>query len=202
MPKQPISHHIDTKGIRSIQSIVGSYLYYGRAMDGNILTSLNDIGTKQSKPTQNTNVEADWLLDYLHTHPDTELLFKASDMVLWVDSNVVYLIKPGDKYCMAGFYYLSSNPVKLSLGAKPPLNGAINIVCKSIPHNMVSAAESEMAELCMNVQEIIPTRHAIIALGYHQPPKPLKQTIPLPLLLLTILSNSAEVKLGICDGIG
>ena len=73
---------LDEKGKRRIQSIVGSCLYYGRAMDGTILTSLNDIGSQQALPTKDTKVEADWLLDYLHTHPDAILLFKASDMVL------------------------------------------------------------------------------------------------------------------------
>ena len=39
---------------------------------------------------------------------------------------------------------------------------------------MASAAESEMAGLFMNAQEIIPIRHALIALAHHQPPTPLK----------------------------
>ena len=168
------SPYLDTKGIRRIQSIVGSCLYYGRAMDGTILTSLNDIGTQQAQPTQNKNAEADWLLDYLHTHPDAELLFKASDMVLWVDSDAAYLVKPGAKSRMAGFYYLSSHPDKLSSGAKPSLNGAIHIFCKTIPHVMASAAESEMAGLFMNAQEIIPIRHGLMALAHPQPPTPLK----------------------------
>ena len=36
---------LNEKGIRRIQSIVGSCLYYGRAVDGTILTALNDIGS-------------------------------------------------------------------------------------------------------------------------------------------------------------
>ena len=44
-------------------------------MDGTILTSLNDIGSQQAKPTEDTKQEAEWLLDYLHTHPDAVLLF-------------------------------------------------------------------------------------------------------------------------------
>ena len=63
------SPFFDKKGIRRIKSIVGSCLYYRRAMDGTILTALNDIGSQQAKPTQNTKVEANWLLDYLHNPP-------------------------------------------------------------------------------------------------------------------------------------
>ena len=74
---------------------------------------------------------------------------------------------------MAGFYYLSTHPEKLN-GKPPPLNGAIHIVCKTIPHVMASAAESEMAGLFMNAQEIIPIRNALIALAHPQLPTPLK----------------------------
>ena len=103
------SPFLNEKGKRRIQSIVGSCLYYGRAMDGTILTSLNDIGSQQAQPTENTKIEADWLLDYLHTHPDAVLLFKSRDMVLWVDSDAAYLVKPNAKSRMAGFYYLSTH---------------------------------------------------------------------------------------------
>ena len=101
--------YLDDKGKRRIQSVVGSCLYYCRALDGTIHTALNDIGYQQAKPAANTKVEADWLLDYLCTHPDAQLKFVASDMVLWVDSDAAYLVKPGAKSRMAGFYYLSTS---------------------------------------------------------------------------------------------
>ena len=170
-------------------------------MDGTILTLLNDIGTQQEKPTKNTNVEADWLLNYLHTHPDAKLLFKASDMVLWVDSDAAYLVKPEAKSRMAGFYYLSSHSENLSSGAKPPFDEAIHVIFKTIPHVMSSAAESEIASLFMNAQKIIPIRHVLVALAHPNPQLLPKQIIQPPLLLLIILSNSVKVKLGICGEI-
>ena len=39
---------------------------------------------------------------------------------------------------------------------------------------MTSAAESEIAELFMNAQEIIPTRYGLMALAHPQSPTPLK----------------------------
>lgn len=65
------SSFLDQKGKRWIQSIVGSCPYYGQAIDGKILTALNAIGPQQAKATINTKINASWLLDYLHTHPDT-----------------------------------------------------------------------------------------------------------------------------------
>ena len=168
------SPFLNTKELRRIQSIIGSCLYYGCAMDGTILTVLNDIGSQQSKPTENTKKEADWLLYYLHNHPNSILMFNASNMVLWVDSDAAYLVKLNTKSRMAGFYYLSTHPSKLQPGKKTPLNGSIHTVCKTIPHVMESAAESEMAGLFMNAQEIIPLQHGLIALAHPQPPTPLK----------------------------
>eukprot|EP00957_Ditylum_brightwellii_P139504 10632305-Ditylum_brightwellii.AAC.1 len=49
-----ISIRLDAKGQRLIQSIVGTFLYYARAIDGIALPALNNIGTQQSKPTKNT----------------------------------------------------------------------------------------------------------------------------------------------------
>lgn len=41
----------DTKWV---QSLVGTFLYYGRAIDGTILPALNEIGLQQGNPTINT----------------------------------------------------------------------------------------------------------------------------------------------------
>eukprot|EP00957_Ditylum_brightwellii_P030925 2342967-Ditylum_brightwellii.AAC.1 len=49
-----ISIRLNAKGQRLIQSIIGMYLYYARAVDGIALPTLKDIGTQQSKPTKNT----------------------------------------------------------------------------------------------------------------------------------------------------
>ena len=93
---------------------------------------------------------------------------------MWVDSDAAYLVKPGAKSRTDGFYYLSSHLDKLSYITTPPLNGAIHVICKTIPHAMTSAAELEMARLFMNTQEIIPIRHGLMALAHPQPPTPLK----------------------------
>ena len=64
------STKLDDKGKKMIQSTVGKFLYYGRAIDTPILVALNDIGTQQAESTQNTVKEANWLMDFLSWHPD------------------------------------------------------------------------------------------------------------------------------------
>jgi hypothetical protein len=62
---------LNPKGKTRIQQIVGSFLYYGRAVNITILKALNSLARQQSKPTQTTAKQTDHLLDYLATHVTT-----------------------------------------------------------------------------------------------------------------------------------
>jgi len=63
-PEKDTSDPLDSIGIRKVQSIVGSLLYYARAIDSTILPALNDIGAQQSKATKDTLKRCNMLLDY------------------------------------------------------------------------------------------------------------------------------------------
>ena len=90
-PLIPKSQH------KYIQSIVGSFLYYGRDVDPTILTAINEIGYSQAAPTESTLKKTTQLLDYLYTHPHSTLRFHKSDMCLHIDSDAAYLVAPGAK---------------------------------------------------------------------------------------------------------
>ena len=49
-----ISPLLDPKGTQHIQSVTGSFLYYGRALDFTILPVLNKIASAQATPTEKT----------------------------------------------------------------------------------------------------------------------------------------------------
>jgi hypothetical protein len=71
---------LDADGKKYIQQVVGSFLYYARAVDPTILMALSDIATQQNKPTENTRKRVDHLLDYMATHPMAKIRYRASDM--------------------------------------------------------------------------------------------------------------------------
>ncbi len=77
--------------IKEIQCIIGSILYYARAVDITVLMALSSIAIKQSKETTNTLAKAKQLLDYLATYPDATICFRASDMIMNVHSDASYL---------------------------------------------------------------------------------------------------------------
>ena len=60
---------LDKKGTRDVQAKVGTFLYYGRAVDPTILVALNDISRQKSKPTHSTLKDISILMDYLYTYP-------------------------------------------------------------------------------------------------------------------------------------
>ena len=90
-----------------IQSIVGALLYYARAIDNAILTTLNEISAAQSAPTEKTQKACDRLLDYVATYPNIKLQFHASGMKLHVDSDAAYLVASKARSRIAGYYNFS-----------------------------------------------------------------------------------------------
>ena len=157
-----------------VQSVVGSLLYYARAIDLTMLPALNEIAAKQAKPTENTLEKCQMLLDYAATYPNTIIRYNASDMVLHVDSDAAYLVQAGARSRIAGSYKLSSKPPPEPLEPTPGPNAPILTECKTLRHVVASAAEAETGGLFHNAQTIIPLRQALQALDHPQPPTPLK----------------------------
>ena len=151
-----------------IQSVVGSLLYYARALDHTILPALNDIGSQQAKPTENVMKKCKQLLDYVATYPNVAIRFHASDMVLHIHSDAAYLVMPKARSRIAGYFYFDNKTTKL-----PLLNGALLVECKTLRRVVCSAAEAELSGVFHNAQTAVPIRHLLISLGHSQPPTPL-----------------------------
>ena len=155
---------------KRIQQIVGSFLYYARAIDSTILPALSEISALQSNPTENTKKKATMLLDYLATNPTAKIRYNASDMILHVESDAAYLIAPNAKSRIAGYYYMGNLPAK----KENTINGAILVECRYLRHVVASAAEAEMSGLFHNAQVGIIARRILHYLGHPQPATPLK----------------------------
>ena len=94
---------LDAKGIHLVQSIVGTFLYYTRAIDSTITTALNNISSEQAHATKHTFKKCKRLLDYAATYPSVLVCFYASDMILHINSNAAYLVKTKARSRMAVF---------------------------------------------------------------------------------------------------
>ena len=167
------SRPLTTKEQKRVQSIVGTFLYYARAIDASILPAINDIASMQAHPTEQTNEKIKMLLDYIHTNPNAKIRFRSSDMVLNIDSDAAYLVLPGAKSRVAGYYFLGNKTNTKSPQDCTP-NGAVLVECKALRHVVTSAAEAETAGLFHNAKTAIAIRRALQTLGHPQPPTPIK----------------------------
>jgi hypothetical protein len=164
------SPKLDEAGKKRIQQIVGSFLYYARAVDPTILMALSAIAAQQSTPTEYTRDRVNQFLDYMATHPDTTIHYQASDMVLNVHSDASYLSAPNARSRAGGYFFLGSIPQDES---PIIINGAIHITCTILKLVAASAAEAELGALFLNAQEAKVLRLILEELGHPQPPIPI-----------------------------
>ena len=168
------SPQLDKKLTRHVQSVVGSFLNYGRTMDNTMLVALNEIAAHQASPTQFILEKCKQILNYAATYPNVRLRFHATDMVLCVDSNAAYLVQDGAHSWIAGHYILSSHPPPApTIPIKAP-NTPFLIECKTLRHVVASAAEVETSGLVHNMQTILHLCVLLQALCHPQLPTPLK----------------------------
>ena len=172
-PEPDKTSDLNEKDKKLVQSIVGAFLYYGRAIDPSILPALNEISTQQSKPTKKTLDKTKMLMDYMSTYPNARMRYVAGTMQLMVDSDAAYLVLPGAKSRIAGHYMLASKS-NIHNEHKSPHNAPIHVECKTIKNVVCSAAEAETAGLFYNGQMAAMIRGILNEMGHQQRPTKLK----------------------------
>ncbi len=144
-----------------------------------MLKALGTMLTQQSKPTEATMTAIVKFLNYAATHPDAELEYSASDMILWIDSDASYLPESKARSTYAGTFFLLDNPHDPSKppqpqDPEPTCNAQVNVLCTIICEIVSSAAEAELGGLFYNGKDVCPIRRCLEELGHPQPPTPLK----------------------------
>ena len=62
-----------------------------------MLHALNNLATRVKDGTQKTTEALNHFLDYYATHPNTVVLYKASNMVLHSHSDAAYVVATGER---------------------------------------------------------------------------------------------------------
>eukprot|EP00804_Cyclotella_cryptica_P029516 CCRYP_011300-RG/>CCRYP_011300-RG protein AED:0.04 eAED:0.04 QI:0/-1/0/1/-1/1/1/0/346 len=168
LPDNDTSPPLDAAGIKCIQGIVGSLLYYARAMDNKLLVALSTISSQQTAATQNTAEAVHQLLDYVATYPNDGITYRASSMVLAAHSDASYLTEPGSRSRAGAHIFLSEDdPV-------PQHNMPVFTISQIIKYGMASTAEAELATLYITARKLIPLRNALTEMGWRQPKTPIQ----------------------------
>ena len=151
---------------KQIQKIIGSLLYYSRAVNPTILVALSTLASEQKVPTAATATAITKLLNYVATHPNATISYHKSDMVLCTHSDASYLSKRKARSRAAGHYFLSSKE-------KPQNNGPIHTVCTIINNVMSLAPEAKIAAAFLTTKDAMPIRAVLTEMGHEQPATPL-----------------------------
>jgi hypothetical protein len=80
--------------IKQVQKFVRSTLYYARVVNMTVLMALSTNASKQTKGTKCTLEKAYQVLNYLVMHHDAMVRFHASNTVVNIHSDALYLSKP------------------------------------------------------------------------------------------------------------
>jgi hypothetical protein len=142
---------------------VGTFLYYARAVDPTMLTSISRLSAAQAKPTIAQRPAIERFIQYAASWPQATIVYKASDMVLCVETDASYLSESNSRSRAGGLFYLSS-----SEHTKQDINGAIDCLSSIIPSVVASAFEAEYATLFLNGQSAEGYRNTLADLGYPQ----------------------------------
>jgi hypothetical protein len=129
---------------KELQSVIGTLLYYSRAVDPLILTAVHELGSVQANLTIKDMLKMERLLQYLSTHRNYGIRYYASNMQLQVQSDAFYLCRPRAR--------------------------SIACTSKIISCIVASAAEAELAAGFQQAQIAVRLRNTLMDLEYPQLP--------------------------------
>ena len=98
---------LDAANKTHVQMVLGTFLFYARAVDVTVLKAIGKLAPQQSSPTEATMDGITKLLNYAASNPHAELRYYASEMILWIDSDASYLSEPKSRSTCAGYHFLS-----------------------------------------------------------------------------------------------
>ena len=156
------SEPLSKANIKRIQDIVGTLHYYGRAVDPTLLTALSSIAARQCNGTVAVAKACQQLPDYVATHPNAGIRYKACDMILAVHTDASFLAKLGDKSRASAHFYLTND------GNEELNNGTFLNLSSIIKRVMSSASEAELAALYYGCKLAVPLRTTLEEMGHPQ----------------------------------
>ena len=165
------SPSLDAADKTRILEVLGTLLFYARAIDSTMLTAIGELATEQSQGTKHTMEKLAQLLNYCASNPEATVRYTASDMLLAIESDASYLSVTKGRSRAAGYFFLTNQLQKATDSYHP--NGAVHVLCHIMREVLSSAAEAELGALFHNGKEACPLRIALEELGHPQPATPM-----------------------------
>ena len=110
------------------------------------------------------------VLYFVATHPNVTIRYCASNMILNVHSDALYLSKPCAQSRVAGHYFLGMQPQPHQTIR---MNGSIFTFCGILKCVVASTAKAKLTALLLNCKEAKIIRLILTELGHRQPSTPI-----------------------------
>ena len=159
---EPISTPLTSAESKELQEIVGVFLFYARAVDPTMLTAINKIASRQSKPTSLIKQEVERFFQYANTYPDATMRIRASNMKLVCHSDGSYLSESDARSRAGGMLFLGD------CAEDEAPNAPVSFLSVIIKTVVSSATATEYAAAFIVGQNAIPIIHTLADLGYPQ----------------------------------
>ena len=149
--------------VTELQAIIGTLLYYARAVDPTLLPIANELASQQANATRRILNAANRALSYCAAHSDNQITYHACDMVLHAFADASYLCRSHARSVAGAIFFLGNHndPTRI--------NGAIHVFSSIIPCVVASAGEAEYAALFATGQHAASLRTTLSDMGYPQP---------------------------------
>jgi len=162
-----------------IQEVCGVFLFLARVVDGGLLPTLSSLVCQQANPTEKTMGLCKQFLDFMATQEDAVLTYRASNMVLTIHSDALYLFEPKSRSRAGGHMFMAGKD-KIPINNRAVLN--ISQIIRAV---MSSAAEAELGALFINAKTAVSMRKTLIELRHPQPRTPMQTDNATAHMLLT-----------------
>ena len=159
---------LSPQAIKHLQQIVGTFLFYSRAIDPTMLMALSIIVMEQTQGTQTTKEKAEHFLTYAAMHPNATIKFYKSDMILKIHSDTSYLSEQQGRSRAGGHFYLGNMD-----NITDPPNGPILNTTGILANVMLATSEAEAAALFTNMKEGVIQCIVLEEIQWPQPPTPI-----------------------------
>ena len=93
---------------KRVQQLVGTLLFYARAVDSALLVALGAISASISPGTVKTMQAVDQVFDYCSMHAGTTIKYRASNIILRIHTDASYQSEKEARRRAGGYFYFGS----------------------------------------------------------------------------------------------
>jgi hypothetical protein len=157
---------VSAEATKLIQKKLGIFNWYLRVTDPTFKVRFSQLGSEQAHATEQTEASVEYVLNYLYNYPNASLVFYASDMKLYVESDASYNSEPGATSRAGGVFFLGARTDNF-------VNAPVDETSVRIDAVVSAVSEAEYAAIFLNARKATVLRQTLKDLGYPQPPTPM-----------------------------